>query len=70
MSDVPTLSSGAIIKLATLAVRSEELVDAIFFGNRDHIERAMFNVRELYTDHEIMALKLALDRQGQLPEKR
>lgn len=71
MADIPTLSDTAVIKLASLAQRSEELVDAIFFGSdRRGIEKAMYNLRELYSDHEIMALRLNLDRQGLLPEKR
>ena len=69
---IPQLSESAINKLGALIVRTDHLVDEIYFSSSfpsDRLERAVRAVREALADHEIMALKLALDREGRLPKR-
>jgi hypothetical protein len=67
---IPQLSDDAIVKLGALIVHADHLVDEIYFATSfptNRLERAVRQVREDLADHEIMALKLALDREGKLP---
>lgn len=68
--DVPALSNGAIVKLAAITVHTSNLIDDVFMGDQTAQLKSMKILRDLISDHEIMALRLHLDRQGLLPEKR
>jgi len=66
---IPQLSDSAIDKLGKLIVDASHLVDEIYFGQSfpsNRLEQAVRAVRDTIADHEIMALKLALDREGRL----
>jgi hypothetical protein len=66
---IPQLSDAAFDKLGKLIVDADRLVDEIYFGQSfpsNRLEQAVRAVREDLADHEIMAFKLALDRDGRL----
>lgn len=66
----PALSDAAIDKLGALLVHTDQLVDEIFFSGGQPTARMgklIHLVREDLSDHNLMALKLALDREGRLP---
>jgi hypothetical protein len=68
---IPQLSDALIDKLGALIVHADHLVDEIYFGQSfpsNRLERALRQVRDDLADHEILALKLALDRDGRLPK--
>lgn len=67
---IPQLSDAALDKLGALIVHADHLVDEIYFGQSfpsNRLERAVRAVRDDLSDHEVLALKLALDREGRLP---
>lgn len=68
--NVPSLTPRAIINLAAITVHTSNLIDDVFMGDQHAQLKEMRILRELIADHEIMALRFNLDRQGLLPEKR
>lgn len=68
--EVPTLSNAAVIKLAALCVHASNLIDDLYMGDQTAQLRGMRLIRDILSDHEILALRLALDRQNLLPPKR
>lgn len=70
MADIPALSEATVIKLAAITVHVATLIDDVYMGDQNAQLRSMRILRDLIADHEVMALRLHLDRQGLLPEKR
>lgn len=68
---IPALSDTAIKRVGSLMVHADQLVDEIFFsGGNATVKMAKLIrlVRDDLSDHELLALKLALDREGLLPK--
>jgi hypothetical protein len=66
---MPPLSDSALDKLGKLIVDVDHLVDEIYFGQSfptKQLEKMLRLVRDDLADHEVMAFKLALDREGRL----
>lgn len=68
--DIPMLSKAAVVKLAAITVHVDSLIADIYMGDQTAQLNGMRVLRELISDHEIMALRLALDRQNLLPPRR
>lgn len=68
---IPQLSDTAVERVGSLLVHTDQLIDEIFFSGghaTDNMLKLIKLVREDLSDHEMMALKLALDREGLLPK--
>lgn len=68
---IPTLSDTAVKRIGSLMVHADQLVDEVYFSGGQATERMaklIRLVRDDLSDHEMLALKLALDREGLLPK--
>lgn len=66
---IPQLSDSALDKLGKLIVDADHLVNEIYSSASFpsiRLEKAVRKVRDDLADHELMAFKLALDREGRL----
>lgn len=69
---IPQLSDKGIDRVGSLLVHTSELIDEMFFGGgypTERMGRLIKLLREDIGDHEMMALKLALDRENRLPKE-
>lgn len=69
---IPQLSDSVIDKLGALIVHTDQMLDALYFSSGGYpsksLEKAARQVREDLADHELMAFKIAMDREGRLPK--
>lgn len=68
---IPELSHEAKVKVGDLMVHVDQLVDEVYFSGGQatvNMAKLIRKVRDDLADHELMALKLALDREGLLPK--
>ena len=68
---VPTLSDAALDKLGALIVHSDDLIEEIYASGGQptvRMGKLIRLVRDDLADHNLMALKVALDREGRLPK--
>jgi hypothetical protein len=63
-----TPSHGAAIKLASIAVHADEMIDGLHAGTVQMEDEIA--IRSLLSDHEVMAYMLKLGKLGLLPVKR
>lgn len=69
---IPALSDTAVKRVGSLLVHADQLVDEVFYSGGQPTQRMaklIRLVRDDLSDHEMMALKLALDREGWLPKE-
>lgn len=69
----PQLSDKGLERVGALLVHADQLVEEIFFSGGQatvRMGKLLKQIREDMSDHELMALKLALDRNGLLPKEK